>query len=86
MNAPFDPVGLIEWGDLSAQEAHTYLDRVRSWPVDLAPGELRLHLGASEGDMAILVAVGTEGLDTLDKIQNTHPTDAVMTGPVWGRG
>tara|TARA_R110000868_G_scaffold17606_6_gene76881 strand:- start:198 stop:1844 length:1647 start_codon:yes stop_codon:yes gene_type:complete len=85
MNAPFDPVGLIEWGDLSAQEAHTYLDRVRSWPVDLAPGELRLHLGASEGDMAILVAVGTEGLDTLDKIQNTHPTDAVMTGPVWGR-
>lgn len=85
MSALLDPVGLIEWGDLSAQEAHTYLDRVRSWPVDHAVGEVRLHLGASEGDMAVLVAVGTEGLDTLERLQNTHPTDAVITGPVWGR-
>lgn len=80
-----DPVGPIDWGDFSAEEAHRYLDYVRAWPVEHSFGEVRLRLGASEGDMAILLAVGPEGLETLDKFRATHPSDPEITGPVWGR-
>jgi hypothetical protein len=75
----------IEWGDISAEEAHRYLDHVRSWPVEHTYGEVSLRLGASEGDMAVIVAVGVEGLETLEKIQNSHATEAQITGPTWGR-
>jgi hypothetical protein len=85
MSARIDPAGPIDWGNLSAEEAHRYLDYIRAWPVDLAPGELRLHLGASEGDMALLVAVGIEGLETLKRIRDTHPAEPEITGPTWGR-
>jgi hypothetical protein len=85
VSAKGDPVGYIDWARLTAVEAHRYLDYIRSWPVTLQGSTVLLHLGASEGDLALLVAEGPPGMELLERLQSTHPSDPAITGPLWIR-
>jgi hypothetical protein len=75
---------LVDWTDLGIAEAHVALRKL-GWPVTTNGAVARLTLGAAEGDFAAILAVGIEGLETLDKLRAEHPNETHLEGPTFGR-
>jgi hypothetical protein len=83
--AVWDVIRATRWESMGIPEARRCLATL-GWDASAGPDGVRIRLGASDGDLAVVVAHGSEGLATLEAIGAMHSGTEAITGPCWGSG